>query len=325
MARAVASACTIVVLTAFVLAGAIAGVVAAVFGSSDSSEASAAALDDIPPRYLALYRQAATLCPGLDWSILAAIGQIESDHGRSTLEGVAEGEENHAGAGGSMQFLQASFDHVVARHQIPPGGSNPPSRYNAHDAIHAAAFYLCDSGVADGDIRRAVFAYNHSDDYVDAVLAQADTYYRAAPATPGDVRLDRPPERATVPDPTSDGYITPRTHTLLRALQARGLTGNGIVCWAPRPANPSSRHPQGRACDIFFDPHDPASVAEGWQVAHWLIEHQASYGVTSIIWQGRYWSATEPRWVTYHSNAYRCPDKSNLTGCHYDHLHWDAA
>jgi hypothetical protein len=35
---------------------------------------------------------------GLDWSILAAIGKIESNHGRSTLPGVAEGTQNYAGA-----------------------------------------------------------------------------------------------------------------------------------------------------------------------------------------------------------------------------------
>ena len=41
------------------------------------------ALGDIPADRLALYQQAATVCPGFDWSILAAIGKIESDHGRS--------------------------------------------------------------------------------------------------------------------------------------------------------------------------------------------------------------------------------------------------
>lgn len=128
-----------------------------------------------------------------------------------------------------------------------------------------------------------------------------------------------------MPDPTSDGYITPRTHTLVRALQERGLIGNGIVCWAPRPANPSSFHPQGRACDIFVDPHDPASIADGWRVANWLIAQQARFGTVELIYQGQYWSATDPRWTTHHSNVYKCPDKSNLTGCHYDHLHLSVA
>ena len=55
------------------------------------------AVADIPTDYLVLYQQAATACPGLDWTILAAIGKIESDHGRSTLPGVQRGA-NAAGA-----------------------------------------------------------------------------------------------------------------------------------------------------------------------------------------------------------------------------------
>lgn len=151
----------------------------AVFGGSAAP--STAALGDIPADRLALYRQAATVCPGLDWSILAAIGKIESDHGRSTLPGVTSGA-NHAGAGGPMQFLQPTFDSVTARHRLPPGGATPPSRYNPQDAVYAAAHYLCDSGVARGDLRGAIFTYNRSETYVDNVLSQAARYA----ATPTD-------------------------------------------------------------------------------------------------------------------------------------------
>jgi hypothetical protein len=31
-----------------------------------------------------------------------------------------------------MQFLKPTFDGLIARHTIPPGGANPPSRYNEH-------------------------------------------------------------------------------------------------------------------------------------------------------------------------------------------------
>lgn len=89
-----------------------------------------------------------------------------------------------------MQILESTWNGILARHQIPPGGAEPPSRYNPHDAIHAAAFYLCDNG-APGDLRRAVFAYNHAYWYVDKVLTQA-TLYRDAPATGG------PPSRAAL-------------------------------------------------------------------------------------------------------------------------------
>ncbi len=69
-------------------------VVEALFGSS-STQPSQEALADIPGDYLALYRQATSVCPGLDWSILAAIGKIETDHGGSTLPGV-HSEENES-------------------------------------------------------------------------------------------------------------------------------------------------------------------------------------------------------------------------------------
>src|SRR5881398_491445 len=52
---------------------------------------------DIPANYLALYRQAGSTCPGIDWATLAGVGKIETNHGRSTLPGVHSGT-NSAGA-----------------------------------------------------------------------------------------------------------------------------------------------------------------------------------------------------------------------------------
>ncbi|WP_285746950.1 bifunctional lytic transglycosylase/C40 family peptidase [Lentzea sp. NBRC 105346] len=170
-------------------------VVKALFGSS-STQPSQEALADIPGDYLDLYQAAAPVCPGLDWTILAAIGKIESDHGRSTLIGIAEGTQNLAGARGPMQFLQSTFDSVVDRHPLPPGGKTPPSPWNKHDAIYAASFYLCDSG-APTDIRKAIFAYNHADWYVNDVLAQAKKYGDAMVGT-GDCNNIQAPSRATI-------------------------------------------------------------------------------------------------------------------------------
>jgi cell wall-associated NlpC family hydrolase len=156
-------------------------IVEALFGGG-STEPTQEALADIPPDYLALYQAAAPLCPGLDWSVLAAIGKIESDHGRSRLPGVHSGE-NDAGAGGPMQFKAATFAGVVARHQLPAGGATPPSRYILQDAIYAAAYNLCDNGVRRGDLRAALLAYNHADWYVNDVLAQAAKYGQATVGT----------------------------------------------------------------------------------------------------------------------------------------------
>ena len=70
--------------------------------------ASSAATAKIPAAMLTLYQQAAATCPGLPWTILAAIGTVESDNGQSTLPGVHSGA-NSAGAEGPMRFEPATF------------------------------------------------------------------------------------------------------------------------------------------------------------------------------------------------------------------------
>jgi NlpC/P60 family/Transglycosylase SLT domain len=170
----------VIIAIPVLIAALVQGVFSALVGTT--SQPSQDALTDIPADYLALYRNAATVCPGLDWSVLAGIGKVETNHGRLDAPGVHSGT-NTAGAGGPMQFLQSTFDGVTSRHTIPLGGVNPPSRYDPHDAIYAAAYYLCDSGARRGDLHGAIFAYNHADWYVRDVLAQATRYAHAA--TPG--------------------------------------------------------------------------------------------------------------------------------------------
>ncbi|WP_067902669.1 C40 family peptidase [Nocardia vaccinii] len=194
--KALGAGSTIVVFLCVVIAAAITTALVLnqpVPGTSASpgpgSEPSPQARADIPPNLLVLYQRAARDCPGLDWSVLAGIGKIETDHGRSTLPGVQTGE-NFAGAGGLMQFLAPTFQAVTTRHRLPAGGASPPSRYYPSDAIHAAAYYLCDSG-APQDLHRAIFTYNHSEDYVQQVLTQA-ARYRSTPAPgSGDCRTVR--------------------------------------------------------------------------------------------------------------------------------------
>ncbi|GAB3901400.1 NlpC/P60 family protein [Kibdelosporangium lantanae] len=178
MAKLGIAAVAAIVLIPIILAAMATALVSTLL-SSNPSNPSQAALDDIPRDYLDLYRSAAQVCPGLDWSILAAIGKVETDHGRSNLPGVHSGE-NYAHAAGPMQFLASTFNAVVTRHPLPPGGSTPPSRYNPHDAIYAAAYYLCDSGARDNrDLHGAIFAYNHAEWYVKKVLDQAAVYAQA--------------------------------------------------------------------------------------------------------------------------------------------------
>ncbi len=172
-----------------------------------SSQAAAAdrppiVVADIPADYLRLYRDAATTCPGLNWSVLAAIGKLESNHGRSTLPGVRSGANSH-GAKGPMQFLQRTFDSVVARHPVPPGGATPPSVHNPHDAVHTAASYLCDSGARNNrNPHGAIYAYNHSRAYVSKVLDTARAYGRALP-NPAPTRPSPSPSPAPSPAPSA--------------------------------------------------------------------------------------------------------------------------
>ena len=192
---AAASLAALVVLLA-VCAGAAGGLATSLAGGGDSaddggSQPSGSALADIPPDYLLLYRAAAPTCPGLDWTVLAAVSSIESDHGRSTLPGVRSGS-THAGAQGPMQFLPATFAAVTARHPPPPGGSRPPSPYDPYDAIHAAAAYLCDSGARDSrDLPAALYTYNNSNTYVDAVLTRSAQYRAATTTGPGSATTQR--------------------------------------------------------------------------------------------------------------------------------------
>jgi len=134
----------------------------------------------VAPVTRSLYEVAASTCPGLPWSVLAAIGTVESDNGRSPLPGVRTGQ-NEAGAEGPMQFEPATFDRYD--HPVPPGGATPPSPYDPVDAVYAAARMLCaDGGGVPARLGRAVFDYNHSGAYVAEVLAVARSYgYGSAP------------------------------------------------------------------------------------------------------------------------------------------------
>jgi hypothetical protein len=137
---------------------------------------SAAARADIPAGYLRLYRRAAPRCPGLSWSVLAAIGKVESDHGRSPLPGVRSGW-NSAGAAGPMQFGigtgRAGNAWTRYGHDFDHDGH--PSVYDPGDAIPAAADYLCAHDAAHR-LDRALHAYNHSWAYVATVKAIAARY-----------------------------------------------------------------------------------------------------------------------------------------------------
>jgi cell wall-associated NlpC family hydrolase len=146
-------------------------VISAATGGIQVSVPSKEARTSIPPAYLALYEQAG-LASGLPWQLLAAIGKVECDHGQSPDPACTQhGVVNAAGAGGPMQFLASTW----ALYGLDADGDGSADRWDPVDAVFSAANYLRAAG-APADIPAALYAYNHSQAYVDEVLAWADLY-----------------------------------------------------------------------------------------------------------------------------------------------------
>jgi membrane-bound lytic murein transglycosylase B len=122
---------------------------------------SPAPLPDLLPSYREAQRRF-----GVGWGVLAAINLVESSFGRATGNSVA-------GARGPMQFIPSTW-------KIYGLGGNV---YDPHDAVIGAANFLHQAG-APASYGRALYAYNPSLLYVDAVLRYArligsdhDTFY----------------------------------------------------------------------------------------------------------------------------------------------------
>jgi transglycosylase-like protein with SLT domain len=128
-----------------------------------------------PASYLQLFQDsAAQYCPGLSWTVLAAIGQIES------ADGTNNGPST-AGALGPMQFLPSTW----AVWGIDGfGQAGPPDILNPYDAVPSAARMLCADGAASGGsgLSAAIFDYNHATWYVNEVLALAAEYAQDYPS-----------------------------------------------------------------------------------------------------------------------------------------------
>lgn len=186
--------------------------------SPDVAPAVAAA--GIPTRALEAYKRAATLVDaadpacGIDWALVAAIGKVESDHGRYAGNGLDEygtvrpgiyglplnGSNNTAiirdTDGGGLD-RDTQWDRAVGPMQFIPGtwrsvgvdadGDGSKNPQNMADAATATAVYLC-SGPGDltqaADLRSAILRYNQSDAYVAQVVAIADGYRRGVTVLP---------------------------------------------------------------------------------------------------------------------------------------------
>src|ERR1022692_1686490 len=162
------------------------GCAAAQAGGAGQPAVSTAAHGSIPASYLALF-QATGKKYGVPWVILAGIGEVESDDGRSNLPGVHSGS-NAFGAAGPMQIGIGGAagntwggapvhpaSEVVAGVATDANGDGVASVYDPADAIAGAAKYLLEHGV-QGNASAAIFAYNHLESYVQTVLYFAGTY-----------------------------------------------------------------------------------------------------------------------------------------------------
>ena len=137
---------------------------------------------------------AAGTCPALSWQVLAAIGKVESDHGRSSAPGVRDGINRAGCCAGPMQFNLTNG---------PPstwdtwGTGVRAHVYDPAHAVPAAARKLCGDGLARPEavgrdpcpqvlgsaaLHTALRRYNNACWYVHEVVTLAGRYTRAAPA-----------------------------------------------------------------------------------------------------------------------------------------------
>jgi hypothetical protein len=183
--------------------------------------------------YVAGAARADAISPGchLDWSLLAGIGRVESDHARTggsrltaggratpaiygprltggsgmsavhdTDHGALDGDTVWDRAVGPMQFLPGTW----RAYAIDGDGNGVTDPQDIDDAAATAGHYLC-SGRGDlstaGGRLTAVYRYNHSSSYATLVLSLAAAY---AADVPLPVTVTVPP--AAVPKPA----VTPK-------------------------------------------------------------------------------------------------------------------
>ncbi|MGD7043800.1 lytic transglycosylase domain-containing protein [Jeotgalibacillus proteolyticus] len=150
---------------------------------------------EVPPEYIDIYQRAEEKY-GVPWTLLAAHHRVETRF--STMETMV----SPVGAEGHMQFMPCTFvgwSHPtcegLGEGDIPSdemtdpdiieqyggygtdgNGDGKADPWNIEDAIYSAANYLSKNGGADGELERAIFTYNQSDEYVEDVLYYFNQY-----------------------------------------------------------------------------------------------------------------------------------------------------
>ncbi len=167
---------------------------------------SSQAKNSIPADYLSWFQHVGQQYD-VPWPVLAGIGKVESDDGMSTLPGVHSGA-NAFGAAGPMQIgIQGAAGNTWGGAPVHPAseavdgvatdenGDGIASVYEPADAIAGAAKYLLNHGVLDNE-DAAIFAYNHLESYVEAVLSWANLYVKGGYSI-GPVSVDDAPQCVT--------------------------------------------------------------------------------------------------------------------------------
>jgi peptidoglycan DL-endopeptidase CwlO len=203
-------------------------------------QASSAA-NSIPANYLQWFQRVG-LQYNVPWIVLAGIGKVESDDGRTKLPGVKSGA-NAFGAAGPMQIgIEGASGDAWATVATVEDGNPPASVYDPADAIAGAAKYLTEFGVQQ-NVADAIFAYNHADWYVQEVLSWASIYasggYTVSEVTPnGDGTAD-----ASVVDSTTctedsllASVVAPNTTVQTAINYAEGQLGKPYLFGGTGPA-----------------------------------------------------------------------------------------
>jgi hypothetical protein len=220
--------------------------------SGDQPAPSEQALEEIPPELIGLYQAAAGTCEGLDWTVLAAIHKVESGFGTGHAT-------SSAGAQGPMQFLPSTF----SAYGVDGDGDGRKDIDNVTDAVFSAANLLCANGAGEpARLPSAIWNYNHSDAYVNEVLALSGSY--GVLAAPGGVAhaaaadLLRNPRVILTSRARGDleaGIVDQRLVSLLAWIAGRHTISVTVFKTGHSKYTRSGRvsyHFYGRAADIFF-------------------------------------------------------------------------
>jgi murein DD-endopeptidase MepM/ murein hydrolase activator NlpD len=141
----------------------------------------------IPKQFIPIYMAAAEKYR-VPWALLAAHHKVETDFGRdlSTSYTGAVGQMqfepctwigwNYPGCKGTLGGLKGvDLTNIELIKKYGGYGEDADHDFKADpndpwDAIFAAAHYLADNGAAKGNLKQAIYAYNHDPNYVAMVL-----------------------------------------------------------------------------------------------------------------------------------------------------------